>query len=71
MAELERWAESACRESRDRAAEAATARAEGQRAEERATAADQGLEAARARQVETEAELRASLVNTEVALQEA
>ena len=68
MAELERRAESACRESWDRAAEAAVARAEGQRVEERATAAEQGLKAARARQAETEAELRASLANTEVAL---
>ena len=57
MAELERRVESAYRESRERAAEAATARVEGQRAEERATTAEQGLEAARARQGETEAEL--------------
>ncbi|XP_066320512.1 uncharacterized protein [Miscanthus floridulus] len=63
--------ESTCHESRDQAAEAASARAEGQRAEERATTAEQGLEAARARQAETEAELRVSLANTEVALQEA
>ena len=44
------------------------ARAEGQRAAERATATEQGLEAAKAHQVETEAGLRASLANTEVAL---
>ena len=49
MAELERRAESACHESRDQAAEAAAVQAEGQRVEERATAAEQGLEAARAR----------------------
>ncbi|XP_066308055.1 uncharacterized protein [Miscanthus floridulus] len=71
MAELERRAESACRESRDRAVEVAVARAEGQHAEERATTAEKGLEAANARQEKTEAELRASLANTEVALQEA
>ncbi|XP_066320772.1 uncharacterized protein [Miscanthus floridulus] len=71
VAELEHRAESACRESRDQAAEAAAARAEGQRAEEWATVAEQGLEAARARQAEIEAELRASLANTEVALREA
>ena len=52
-------------------AEAAAARAEGQRAEEWVTAAEQGLEAARTRQAETEVELWASLANTEVALQEA
>ncbi|XP_066314340.1 uncharacterized protein [Miscanthus floridulus] len=71
VAELERRVESACRESRDWAAEAAVAWAEGQRVEERATMAEQGLEAARAHQIETEPELRASLANTEVALQEA
>ena len=49
MAELERRAESGCRDSRDRAAEVAPARVEGQRAEERATTTGQGLEAARAR----------------------
>ncbi|XP_066374859.1 uncharacterized protein [Miscanthus floridulus] len=54
-----------------RAAEAATAWAEGQRAAERATVAEQGLEAAKVRQEETETGLRASLVNTEAALQEA
>ena len=49
MAELERPVESACRESQVRAAEAAAAWAEGQRAAERATAAEQGLEATKAR----------------------
>ena len=49
MAELERRVESAYRESQVRAAEAATAWAEGQRAVERATAAKQGLEAAKVR----------------------
>ena len=68
MAELERRMESACRESWDQAAEAATVRAEGQRVEDRATVAEQGLKAARAHQAETEAELRASLANTKVAL---
>ena len=71
MAELEHRVESAYRESWDRAVEAATAPAEGQRVEERVTAAEQGLKVARARQVETEAELRVSLANTEVALPEA
>ncbi|XP_066344268.1 uncharacterized protein [Miscanthus floridulus] len=71
MAELECRVESACRESRDQVAGAAAAWAEEQCAEEQATMAEQGLEAARARQAETEAELRASLANTEVALQEA
>ena len=49
MAELERRAKSACRESQVRMAEAAAARAEGQRAAERATAAEQGLEAVKVR----------------------
>ena len=44
---------------------------EGQRAAERATTAEQGLEAAKVRQEETEAGLRMSLANTEAALQEA
>ena len=44
--------------------------AEGQRAAERATTAEQGLEAVKARQAETEAGLWTSLVNTEVVLQE-
>ena len=47
MAELERRAESACRESQVWTAEAAAARAEGHRAAERATAAEQRLEAAK------------------------
>ena len=45
--------------------------AEGQRAAERATAAEQGLEAVKVHQEETEAGLRTSLANTEEALQEA
>ena len=44
-AELERRAESACRESQVRKAEAVMARAKGQRAAEQATATEQGLEA--------------------------
>ena len=44
---------------------------EGQHAAERATATEQGLEAVKVRQEETEAGLRASLANTEAALQEA
>ncbi|XP_066373661.1 uncharacterized protein [Miscanthus floridulus] len=68
MAELERRAESARRESQDRAA---VARAEGQRAAERVTAAEQGLEAMKARQAENEVELRAPLASTETVLQEA
>ena len=71
MAELERRMESACRESWDQAAEAATVRAEGQRAAEWATAAEQGLEATKVCHEETEAALRTSLANTEAALQEA
>ena len=49
--------------------EATTVRAEGQRAVERATAAERGLEAVKARQAETEVGLRKSLVDIEVALQ--
>ena len=49
----------------------AAARAEGQRAAERAIAAEKGLKAAKVRQEETEAGLRTSLANTEAALQEA
>ena len=52
-------------------AELAAALAEGQRAVERATAAEQGLEAMKARQAKTVVELWASLVSTEAALQEA
>ncbi|XP_066375249.1 uncharacterized protein [Miscanthus floridulus] len=70
-AELERGAESACRESQVRTVEAAEAWAEGQRATERVTAAEQGLEAAKARHEEIETGLRTSLANTEAALQEA
>ena len=49
MAELERQVEFACRKPQVWAAEAAAARAEGQRAAERATAAEQGFEAVRVR----------------------
>ncbi|XP_066354591.1 uncharacterized protein [Miscanthus floridulus] len=70
MAELEHWVEATCRESQDQAIEAATAWAEGQRAAEWATTAEQGLEAAKVHQAETEVGLRASLANTEAALQE-
>ena len=49
----------------------AAAWAEGQRAAELATAAEQGLEAAKVHHEETEAGLWASLANTEVVLQEA
>ena len=68
MAELKRRVGSTCRESQDRAAELATARAEGQRAAERATTVEQGLEAMKAHQAKTEAGLRASLASTEAAL---
>ena len=44
------------------------AQAEGQCAAERATAAERELEAAKARQAETEVGLRTSLADTEVAL---
>ena len=71
MAKLERQVESACRESQVRTAEAVAAWAEGQRAAERATAAEQGLEAAKARHEEIEVGLQMSLANTEAALQEA
>ena len=66
MAELEHRVESACRESQVRVAEA-----EEQRVAERATAAEQGLEAAKVHQEETEAGLRTSLANTKATLQEA
>ena len=49
MAELEHQLESAHHESQDWAAEATMARAEGKHVAERATAAEQGLEAAKAR----------------------
>ena len=49
MAELERQLEFARRESQDQAAEATAAQAERQRAAERATATERGLEAAKAR----------------------
>ena len=57
MAKLERRVESACHESQVRAVEAAAAQAEGQRVAKRATAAEQGLEAAKARHEEIEAGL--------------
>ena len=69
--ELERRAESTCRESQVRTAEVATARVEGQRAAKQAAATDQGLEAAKARHEEIKARLQTSLANTEVVLQEA
>ena len=68
MAELERQLEFARRESLDRAAEATTVWVEGQRAAERATAAERGLEAAKAHQAETEAGLQKSLADTEAVL---
>ena len=71
MAELEHRVESAHHESQDRVAELAAARAEGYRAAKRAIAAEQGLEAMKAHQAETEVGLQASLASTEVALQEA
>ena len=70
IAELERRVEFTCRKPQVRAAEAAVARAKGQRAAERATVANQGLEAAKVRHEETKAGLRTSLAITEVALQE-
>ena len=70
MAEFERQLESTHRESLDWAAEATAVRAEGQRAAKRATAAERGLEAAKACQAETEVGLRTSLANTEAALRE-
>ncbi|XP_066322141.1 uncharacterized protein [Miscanthus floridulus] len=71
MAELERQAEFACRESQVQTAEAAATRVEGQRVAERATAVEQGLEAAKAHHEEIEAGLWTSLTNTEAALQAA
>ena len=71
MAELVHRVGSACHESQYREAELAAAWAEGQRAVERATVAEQGLEAMKARQAETEAGLRTSLASTKVVLQEA
>ena len=69
MAELERQVEFACRKPQVWAAEAAAARAEGQRAAERATAVEQGLVAVKVHQEKTEAGLWASLANTEAVLQ--
>ena len=69
MAEPERQLESARRESLDRVAEATMAWVEGQRAAEQATAVEWGLKAVKARQTETEAELRTSLADIEVVLQ--
>ena len=57
MAKLEHELESAQHESQDRAAEVTMARAVEQLAVERATVAERGLEAAKARQAETEATL--------------
>jgi len=50
-------------------AEVAVVRAEEQRAAERVTTAEQGLEAVKARQVETEVGLQKSLADTEAVLQ--
>ena len=68
VAVLEHQLESAHCVSQDRVAKATAARVEGQRAVERATAAERGLEAAKARQAETEAGLRTSLADTKVEL---
>ena len=68
MAELERELQSAHRESQDWAAEVIEVRAVEQIAAERATATGRGLEAAKARQAETEVGLLTSLANTEAAL---
>ena len=54
MVELERELESARRESQNRAAEVTEVRAAKQLAVERATTAERGLEAAKARQAKTE-----------------
>ena len=70
MAKLERQLKSTHCESQDWVAKGTTARAKGQRAVEWGTAAERGLEAAKAHQAETEAGLRTSLAETEVALQE-
>jgi len=69
VAELERQLESARCKSLDRAAEVTVVWAEEQRAAERATTAERGLEAAKARQVEIEAGLWKSLADIEAALQ--
>ena len=70
MAELECHLAFAHCESQDREAKATVAWVEGQRVVERATAVEQGLEAVKARQAETEAGLRTSLANIEAVLQE-
>ena len=70
-AELEHRAESACRESQVRTAEAVVAWAEGQRVAEWATVAEQGLNAAKAHHEEIKVGLQTSLANTEAVLQEA
>ncbi|XP_066337332.1 uncharacterized protein [Miscanthus floridulus] len=69
VAELEHELESTCHESQGRAAEATEVRATELLVVEWATAADQGLEAAKVRQAKTEAALQKSLVKTEVVLQ--
>ena len=69
MAELEHQLESARHESQVRTAEETVAWVEGQHAAERVTTTERGLEAAKAHQAETEAELWTSLAETEVALQ--
>ena len=69
MAELEHELESTCRESQDQAAEVSRARAVELLMVERATTAEQGLEAAKACQAKTKAALQKSLADTEAALQ--
>ena len=69
MAELEHQLESTHRESQDRVVEATAAWAERLRVVERATTAERGLEAVKARQVETEVGLQKSLADTEAVLQ--
>ena len=59
--ELERQLESACGEFQDRAAEATGVRAAELLAVERATAAERGLDAAKAHQAETKEALQKSL----------
>ena len=69
MAEFERQLESARRESRDRVVEATEVRAAEVLAVEQVTAAERGLEAAKAHLAETKAALQKSLVDTEAVLQ--
>ncbi|XP_066323773.1 uncharacterized protein [Miscanthus floridulus] len=71
MAKLEHRVESAYRESQARVAEASVVQAEEQRAAERMTATERGLEATKVRQAKTKAGLQTSLANIEAVLQEA